>query len=224
MMSVRKLAYATASRGRCFYKTILATGAAILVLAATALAQNVTCLYTSSGPTPTLCIPFLPRTAQENLISAAEGGDLSRVKALLAGRAKVNDKAAGGTALIAAALGGHLDVVRALLAAKANVNAKADNGDTALIAAADRGNSEIVGALLAAKADASAKAGNGYTANACLRGWPLGDRAGLARGQGRCKRQGGQWLHGPGICRAGAPLGPRGIIAPARCTGISGGR
>ena len=61
MMSVRKLAYATASRGRCFYKTILATGAAILVLAATALAQNVTCLYTSSGPTPTLCISFLPR-------------------------------------------------------------------------------------------------------------------------------------------------------------------
>src|SRR5258708_34830390 len=76
------------------------------------------------GPPRRCAFHFYRGTAQENLISAAEGGDLSRVKALLAGRAKVNDKAACGTALIAPTLGGHLDVVRALLAAKANVNAK----------------------------------------------------------------------------------------------------
>jgi hypothetical protein len=58
-----------------------------------------------------------------DLISAAERGDATAVKALLAKRADVNAKRSdGATALIPASENGHLDVVQALLARGAEVN------------------------------------------------------------------------------------------------------
>jgi ankyrin repeat protein len=67
------------------------------------------------------CLPAAVRAnAQSNdLIDAADRGDLPRVRALLAGGAKVNARMTGGggfTALYVAAAWGHLEVARALLA------------------------------------------------------------------------------------------------------------
>ncbi|KAJ5902812.1 hypothetical protein N7495_003340 [Penicillium taxi] len=95
------------------------------------------------------------------LQTAAEGGHLEVVQALLAAKADVNASPArsdGRTALRAAAGGGHLEVVQVLLAAKADVNASPADyyGRTALQAAAGGGHLEVVQALLAAKADVNA--------------------------------------------------------------------
>lgn len=87
------------------------------------------------------------------LINAAGRGDLSRVKALLAAGADVNDDAGHGiTALMVAAQNGHQEIVQALLAAKANVNTKTRRGETALMVAAQNGHEGVV--QLLKKADA----------------------------------------------------------------------
>jgi uncharacterized protein len=102
----------------------------------------------------------------DNLINAADKGDLARVKALLSAKADVNAKRVDGgvTALMAASANGHLEVVRALLAANADVNAKQTGGGTALMLASANGHLEVVQALLAAKADVNAKQDIGATA------------------------------------------------------------
>jgi ankyrin repeat protein len=86
----------------------------------------------------------------DDLISAAERGDLPAVNALLASHADVNVRKylthgsmrGTTTALLEASSHGHLEVVQALLAGKADVNAKradVDNGDTAMTLAASNG-------------------------------------------------------------------------------------
>jgi len=63
--------------------------------------------------------------AQDNLIAASGEGDLSRVKALLARKAKVNVKTGRAvTALMLASQNGRIEVVRALHAAGAEENLK----------------------------------------------------------------------------------------------------
>ena len=96
---------------------------------------------------------------ETGLIDAAEGGDLDRVKALIAAHADVNevDKDhyspvnatstntpdgpyliyGGTTALMRAAQQGHSDCVKALIAAGAKVNTKDHDGTTALMVADD---------------------------------------------------------------------------------------
>ena len=104
--------------------------------------------------------------AEENdLFRAAEHGDLSRVKALLAAKADVNATQGDlATALLMASENGHLEVVRTLLDAKADVNAKPGDGGTALMMASQNGHREVVRALLDAKADVNVKTANGTTA------------------------------------------------------------
>jgi len=80
----------------------------------------------------------------QDLINAAENGDVAKVKVLLAKGADVNAKANNGaTALIMASQNGHLEVVKALLAKGADVNAKA-NGWTALRIASHQGHSDMI--------------------------------------------------------------------------------
>lgn len=114
-------------------------------------------------------------TPGDNLIHAAQKGDLPRVLALLSAHVDVNSKLSGSvnggtTALIEASKAGHLEVVNALIAAHADVDAK-DEGleETALMYASAGSHLEIVQALLAAHADPSLMAHDGKTAEDCAR-------------------------------------------------------
>ena len=101
----------------------------------------------------------------DDLINAAENGDLSRVKALLAKGTEVNARNKNGaTPLMMAAYNGHRDVVEVLLDMGADVNAKNNVGMTALIAASYQGHVEVVQALLAKGADVNAKRTDGVAA------------------------------------------------------------
>ena len=89
----------------------------------------------------------------QELIDAAEDGDLAMVEALLSAGADVDAKnAAGVTALIYAAYYGHTEVIEVLITAGADVNAKANNGATALMIAEAMGHTDIVEILKAAGA------------------------------------------------------------------------
>lgn len=105
----------------------------------------------------------VPDTPGDDLIRAAQKGDLPRVLALLRAHVDVNSNLNGNldggtTALIEASKAGHLDVVKVLIAAHADVNAKDGvSRETALIYASAGGQLDIVQALLAAHADANAR-------------------------------------------------------------------
>ena len=74
---------------------------------------------------------------ESDLVAAAAGGDLSRVKTLLAAKVSANARGEDGvTALMAASHNGYEEVVGALLDAKADANARTSNGTTALMRAA----------------------------------------------------------------------------------------
>jgi Ankyrin repeats (3 copies) len=89
----------------------------------------------------------------DDLINAANNGDLASVKALLAKGADVNAKTSyGWTALICASQHGHLEVVQALLAKGADVNAEQNNGRTALDAATAGGHADVIALLVKAGA------------------------------------------------------------------------
>ena len=114
------------------------------------------------------CLPAAVRAnAQSNdLIDAADRGDLPRVRALLAGGAKVNARMTGGggfTALYVAAAWGHLEVARALLAKGAEIDARQSDGASALIEASRNGHLEMVRELLAGGADVNARTYLGMT-------------------------------------------------------------
>ena len=106
----------------------------------------------------------LAHAQSEDLVTAAQRGDLPTVNALLKAGADVNDAkntvSGPTTALMEASSNGHPEVVQALLAAKADVNAKrgrnSKDGDTALTLASLNGHLNVVQALLAAKADVNA--------------------------------------------------------------------
>ena len=95
--------------------------------------------------------PNLPANAQENeLITAAGKGDLSRVKALLNSGTDVNVKnERGGTALLRASFYGYLEIVQILLSDGAEINAKTNDGKTALMYASLNGHLDVVQVLLA---------------------------------------------------------------------------
>ena len=101
----------------------------------------------------------------EDLINAADRGDVAVVQALLAKGVKVNAKAENGhTALMAASFHGHRALVQALLDKKAEVNAKMNNGWTALILASQEGHREVVQALLTKRAEVNVQGNDGTTA------------------------------------------------------------
>ncbi|CAG0996156.1 protein phosphatase 1 regulatory subunit 27 [Burkholderiales bacterium] len=103
----------------------------------------------------------------EALIEAAAGGDLARVRELLASGANADARDAGGaTALMHAAHAGRLDVVRALLDAGADANATDERGWGALAKAChnadlDRGFADVVALLAGRGADVEAPIGYG---------------------------------------------------------------
>lgn len=91
-------------------------------------------------------------TPDQNLLAAAEAGDLAGVTAALNAGAQVNAKDADGdTALMRAAGRDKTEIVKFLIAAKANVNQRDQRGMTALMAA--NNNPEIIKLLIAAKAN-----------------------------------------------------------------------
>jgi len=111
------------------------------------------------------CAAGLPALAQDaDIITAAQDGNLGRVKVLLAGGASVdavNDK--GGTALMVATQHGHQDVVQALLNKGAAINACDPDGESALSIASQRGHSEVVNMLLARGAEVDLADRDGWT-------------------------------------------------------------
>jgi Ankyrin repeats (3 copies)/Ankyrin repeats (many copies) len=93
--------------------------------------------------------------ATQNLILAAAGGDLQRVKNLLEKGANVNEKDTDGrTPLLLATAKGHYLVVKFLLDNGANVNARFSNPPfTALVIAIKQGHRDIAELLLDRGAD-----------------------------------------------------------------------
>jgi ankyrin repeat protein len=103
---------------------------------------------------------------QENaLVSAAERGNLPRVRALIAAKVDLNARGGynGDTALIAAYT--RPDIVQLLLKAGADKDATNNLGYTPLIVAAENGSARVVKLLLDAGADIEAtERNNGYNA------------------------------------------------------------
>jgi len=102
----------------------------------------------------------------DDLIRAAENGDIAKIKDLLYIGADVNAESNGGwTALREAANEGHTEAVKLLIEKGADVNAKNnDYNETALMRAAGKGHTEIVKTLIDKGADVNAKDYNGGTA------------------------------------------------------------
>jgi len=102
------------------------------------------------------------RNGDPMLVVAARAGYLPTVDALLAARAKTDQRNAyGDTALMVAALKGHMAVVKALRARGAEINMA---GWTPLAYAATGGHDDIVRYLLAEGANVDAVSPNGTTA------------------------------------------------------------
>jgi ankyrin repeat protein len=88
------------------------------------------------------------------LVDAAARGDLSRVRALLAAGAPLEQRdARRRTALLAATQGNHEAVALELIARGADVNAQDDQQDSAFLLAGARGYTNILRATLVAGAD-----------------------------------------------------------------------
>ena len=101
----------------------------------------------------------------EDLIQAANVGNLEGERGALRAGADVNVKGNDGdTALRAAAWNGHANVIPLLLRAGADVNSKDMYGGTALMYAADMGYANVIPLLLQAGADVDAKNTDGVTA------------------------------------------------------------
>jgi len=120
------------------------------------------------GPTLLLglaCAGAIGQAGVEQLLSAADKGDVKSIQAAIAAGVDVNAAdPAGYTALMKAASGGRLEAVRALLKAGAKVNARSKQGFTPLMASVASGNVTIARLLLDSGADVSAATPNGMTA------------------------------------------------------------
>ncbi len=79
--------------------------------------------------------------AEDDLISAAGRGDISKIESLLADKVNVNARTTdvGMTALMFAATNGQIEAMQHLIAAHADVNMRGYKGVTALMLAAQRG-------------------------------------------------------------------------------------
>ena len=101
----------------------------------------------------------------EQLLNAAEAGDLEEIQILLEAGANIDAvNLCGLTALIWAAENGHTDVVVQLIAAGANLESADEFGYTALIAAAEEGLTAVVEKLIKAGANIEAVDQDGRTA------------------------------------------------------------
>src|SRR5258708_22390968 len=111
------------------------------------------------------CVGAVGQSGVEQLLSAADKGDVKAIQAAIAAGGDVEaTDAAGYTALMKAANGGKLEAVRALLKAGAKVNAKSKQGYTPLMVTVASGSVAIAKLLLDDGADASATTPNGMTA------------------------------------------------------------
>jgi len=113
--------------------------------------------------------PKLAGTPGNDLVHAAQKGDLQRVLALLGSHVDVNSRLncnlnGGTTALIEASRAGHREVVQALLDAGADLNIGKGKWGTALVQAAETGQLKTVWALIGANADLNAEDQEGTTA------------------------------------------------------------
>jgi ankyrin repeat protein len=112
-------------------------------------------------------IPLAAYGANQNqeLLQAAQRGDLATVEDLLKkGADKDSATDDGTTALMLAAAGGHTDIVQVLTSAGADVNTANSSGRTALMAASARGDTASLLILLDAGADVNAKSTDGGNA------------------------------------------------------------
>ena len=108
-----------------------------------------------------ICIVILLSVARfikaDNLVQAAEAGDIGEVKRLLLAGAAINASGMHGmTPLMAACKGGDLSTVQYLISEGADVNGHNDSGSV-LMWAIDSGNAKIVLLLLENKVDISWK-------------------------------------------------------------------
>ncbi len=106
----------------------------------------------------------MPTPEEKSLIIAAEGGDLSTVKEMLALGADPNAMGPLSAALHCAAFEGHLDVVQYLLQHKADPDLTDTRGFHALQLAASKGRDAVARALIAGGADLEARTKHGGTA------------------------------------------------------------
>jgi ankyrin repeat protein len=94
----------------------------------------------------------------QELLEAAQKGELDRVKEALRAGADVNAKGKGGsTALGWAASKGYEDMVRLLIKTGADIEWEAPQGQTALHVAAHQGQAEVIRILLSSGADVNQK-------------------------------------------------------------------
>ncbi len=123
-----------------------------------------------------LCGIVIPAVAQSvrgglqgaALMAAVDGGDIARVRALLAEGADPNARGADGrTPLIAAAQAGNMAATRALIAAHADLNF-ATRAGTALDAAERNGHPDVARLLLASGAHST---GESVNDTVCVRPW-----------------------------------------------------
>ena len=128
---------------------------------------------------PSLAIARATATLDQQLLEAAEHGNLKLVKTLLEKGADVNSKHEyGWTTVMLAVLKGHAAVVTLLVDKGADVNRKGPRGTTALIEAARKGSLELVNVLLNKGADVNAVDDDGRNSI---------DDSGLRGSPGRCE-------------------------------------
>jgi general secretion pathway protein A len=123
---------------------------------------------TESGPvvkTPTPATPRAISRTSRALLDAAEAGNLTEARALLAGGAPPEARdAAGMTPLMSAVIHGHGAVAGLLLERGADVNARDDSGVTALMLAANNNRTALLQTLLGRGANVNARTRTGWTA------------------------------------------------------------
>jgi ankyrin repeat protein len=112
------------------------------------------------------CGQIIAQLPQQQLLEAAEEGNIQQVQMLLDQKIPVDfkDPETGHTALMAAALGGHTELVSFLIGKKANVNAGDKDNSTPLMAAVAAKNPAVVELLINAKANVNATDKMGDTA------------------------------------------------------------
>jgi len=123
---------------------------------------------TASAPATQPALPNAPAAGRpslvQQLLDAAQSGDIVAVQSLLKQGADVNGRGGyGSTPLMSAALTGHTEIARLLLDKGAAVDAHGNTGRTALMEAAVEGYTDTVRLLLEKGADVNAKDEEGWT-------------------------------------------------------------
>lgn len=112
---------------------------------------------------PPLMAPATYDSPEYNVIQAAGKGNLSRLKELVEGGARVNDTWHWGTAMHEAAKFSHLECIKYLLEHGVSVDSQNEHGITPLGLAAEHGQHQAVGLLLECGANVHHSDSRGYT-------------------------------------------------------------